>query len=86
MRKGSLVSLRSLPVEAGKSILLTDCDEETQEIWKEPGVVVKGPYEYSSRHEFPDGSKMTRVYRAVDIMHKGVLYEGISIEHLNRIG
>jgi hypothetical protein len=86
VQKGSLVSLRSLPIEGGKSVLISDCDEETQEAWKDPGVVVKGPYEYSSRQEFADGSKMTRVYRAVDIMHKSILYVGISIEHLDRIG
>ena len=85
MHKGSLVKLRSLPVEGGKSVLLENCDEETQETWRDPAMVVKGPYEYSFRREYPDGSKMTHVYRAVDIMHKGMLYKGISIEHLDRV-
>ena len=86
MQKGSLVSLRSLPIEGGRSILLSDCDEESQEAWKDPAVVVKGPYEHSSQHELVDGKKMIRVYRAVDIMHNGTLYVAISIEHLTRIG
>ena len=86
MRKGSLVKLRSLPVEGGKTVLLVTCDEETQETWSDPAVVVKGPYEYSTRHKNVDGSALTEIYRAVDIMHKGVLYTGISIEHLVRVG
>ena len=86
MRKGSLVKLRTLPVEEGKSVLIEECDEVTQEEWKDPAVVIRGPYECSSRREYPDGTRMTRVFRAVDIMHKGVLYVGVSIEHLDRIG
>ncbi len=86
MHKGSLVRLRSLPVEGGKSILLEECDEETRSEWIDPAVVVRGPYECSFRQEFDDGSKLTSVYRACDIMHKGVLYERISIEHLDRVG
>ena len=86
MRKGSLVKLRTLPVEGGKSILIEDCDKETQIEWQDPAVIIRGPYERSFRREFPDGSKMTEVYKACDIMHKGVLYEGISIEHLDRVG
>ena len=86
MRKGSLVKLRTLPVEGGKSVLLDDCDEETQQQWKDPAVIVRGPYEFSFRQEYSDGTRMTKIYKAVDIMHKGVLYEAISIEHLDRIG
>ena len=86
MYKGSLVKLRSLPIENGKTVLLEDCDSETQSSWSEPAVVVRGPYECSFRREFDDGSKLTTVYRACDIMHKCVLYEKISVEHLERVG
>lgn len=85
LRKGSLVRLRTLPVEGGKSVLIEECDEKTQDDWSTPAVIVKGPYECASRREFPDGRKMTEVYKACDIMHKGILYSGISIEHLLRI-
>lgn len=85
LRKGSLVKLRTLPIEGGKSILIEECDEQTQNEWETPAVIVRGPYERSFRREFPDGRKMTEVYKACDIMHKGVLYSGISIEHLLRV-
>ena len=80
------MKLRSLPVEKGKSVLLEESDEETKARWNDPAVVVRGPYECSFRREFDDGSKLTTVYRACDIMHKGVLYEKISVEHLERVG
>ncbi len=86
MRKGNLVKLRTLPIEGGKSVLIEDCDEDTRLAWKDPAVVVKGPYECSFRREFEDGRKLTTVYRACDIMHNGVIYERISIEHLERVG
>tara|TARA_R100000808_G_scaffold25071_1_gene61283 strand:+ start:8616 stop:8912 length:297 start_codon:yes stop_codon:yes gene_type:complete len=50
--------------------------------WNEPAVIIKGPYEHSATTEIAGTcNRLTEVYMAIDILHKGRIWTGLKIEN-----
>jgi|MDTB01.1.fsa_nt_gb hypothetical protein len=59
--------------------------ESLSEYWKDPAVVVKGPYESIVASELPSGRPYSSVRTAVDLLYRGKVYENIFIDDVERI-
>ena len=87
MKKGDLVKRTRFSgtgeVTRGKryGILM----ESLQEYWKDPAVIVKGPYESIISDVLPSGQPYSSVRTAVDLLYKGKIYEAIFIDDVERI-
>ncbi len=88
MKKGDLVKRVKFAdsmsnVHSGKryEILL----ESLSEFWKDPAMVVKGPYQSIVTSELPSGQPYSSVRTAVDLLYRGKIYENIFIDDVERI-
>ena len=65
-------------MNVGDLVTHVHCEMTRQEsdFWDEPAIVVRGPYEKSHVTEW-HGSRMTQLFVAIDIMHRGVLLTGV---------
>ena len=59
--------------------------ESMKEFWKDPAIVVKGPYESVFSNELASGRPYSSVRMAVDVLYKGQIYEGIYIDDVERV-
>ena len=58
--------------------------QEDLSFWDEPAMVVRGPYEKAHVTEY-QGSRVTQIFVAIDIMHKGVLLTGLKKDNFVKV-
>ena len=56
-----------------------------EEYWREPAVVVKGPYESSRSHETTSGQPYVAMHSAIDVLYRGTIHEGITVGDFERV-
>ena len=62
----------------------TSLSKEDLKFWDEPAMVVRGPYEKSQVTEF-QGARVTQIFVAIDIMHKGTLLTGVKKDNFVKV-
>ncbi len=88
MKKGDLVKRVKFTdpmVTSGSGKRYDILLESLSEYWKDPAVVVRGPYESIVASELPSGQPYSSVRTAVDLLYRGKIYENVFIDDVERI-